>query len=82
MDNNKKEGASDYLMIRNILNVIFILLVVAFMVLYFTVKSQPLSNVWCVGTGVVAIFVKMIESVLRVMTNVQNRGRKAKNIEE
>lgn len=65
-----KRSRTRYLVLRNWLNFFFILFAVAFVVCYFKFDT-PFANPYCVACGIIAVLLKMGESVIRVVENMQ-----------
>lgn len=74
----KKESPSRYLVIRNWLNVLFIALALIFIICCFLVEN-PLSNIYCILSGIVAVLLKMGEAIIRVFENLQDKKQQERN---
>lgn len=74
----RKESPSKYLAIRNWLNILFIALALIFIICYFLVEN-PLSNIYCILSGLVAVLLKMGEAIIRVFENLQYKKQQGRN---
>lgn len=59
-----------YLMVRNWLNILFIAFSIAFITIFFLVQD-PWSNLYYILSGILAILLKMGETIIRVIENLQ-----------
>lgn len=59
-----------YLMARNWLNILFIAFSIAFITIFFLVQD-PWSNLYYILSGILAVLLKMGETIIRVVENLQ-----------
>lgn len=59
-----------YLMARNWLNILFIAFSIAFITIFFLVQD-PWSNLYYILSGILAVLLKMGETIIRVIENLQ-----------
>lgn len=59
-----------YLMVRNWLNILFIAFSIAFITIFFLVQD-PWSNLYYILSGILAVLLKMGETIIRVIENLQ-----------
>lgn len=65
-----------YLMVRNWLNILFIAFSIAFITIFFLVQD-PWSNLYYILSGILAVLLKMGETIIRVIENLQqNKSQK------
>lgn len=77
MLSNKKKPTK-YLLTRNWLNFLFIVFALAFIVSFFLVQN-PWSNFYCILSGIVAVILKIGETIIRIIENLQQNKQQKRS---
>ena len=72
----ERKGNTRFLWLRNILNLVFILLSIATMVSIGWYWNEPFTPMWCFFLGFVAVIIKMFEAFLRMPYLSKQKGIK------